>query len=163
MSKLPQEKTARIIELWTKDGLPAKEIGRRLQVSAQTVRLYIKDVPSPAHQQRQDADRLWVQDGWRMRNEGITDRKIAALKGVPIDTFRSRMGCRGSADRAIEFRDENLPRVREAKQQGIINKILAIEIGTCEATISAWIRWDQKTNQMIYPPRIPSRGGGKKK
>jgi hypothetical protein len=155
-----EQRLADMTRLWTEDGLSFKEIGLRLKISDQTVREYLRGVPSPAHQQRQDAERLWVQDSWRLRNEGMPDRQIAKLKGVPIDIFRRRMGCRGSVDRSIEFREKNMPRVREAKQQGILNKVLAIEIGTCEATISAWIRWDQKTNQTIYPPRIPARGGG---
>jgi DNA-binding CsgD family transcriptional regulator len=149
--------------LWIEDGLSFKEIAKRLDISDQTVGIYLRNIPSPVRQRQQQLALQWVQDSWRLRNEGMSDRQIAKLKGVPIDTFRSRMGCRGSADRSIEFRDKNMPRVREAKQQGILNKALAIEIGTCEATISAWIRWDQKTNQTIYPPRIPARGGGRRR
>jgi hypothetical protein len=150
-------------KLWMDDGLSFKEIGRKFEISDQTVRTHLKGIPSPSRQSREEANLLWAQDSWRLRDEGMSDRQIAKLKEVPIDTFRQRMGSRGSVDRSIEFRDKNLPRVREAKSQGILNKCLAIEMGTCEATISAWIRWDKKTNQTIYPPRIPARGGGRNK
>jgi DNA-binding CsgD family transcriptional regulator len=158
-----EQRLKKMKRLWIEDGLSFKEIAKHLDVSDQTVGIYLRNIPSPVRQRQQQLALQWVQDSWRLRNEGISDRQIAKLKGVPIYTFRRRMGCRGSVERSIEFRDRNIPRVREAKQQGVINKVLAIEIGTCEATISAWIRWDQKTNQTIYPPRIPARGGGRRR
>lgn len=130
--------TAQVRQLQA-EGLSYGKIGKALGISARFARkLCLADVrPRIITQANAMA---FVQEVWRLRNQGLPDTQIAKKLDVPYSSLRKWAGPSGVADKTTERK----AKVWQMLDDGLPWRDIVERSGEAESTISSWIRQYRK-------------------